>query len=86
MKYSVDLEPRQYAVLCGDALLLSASGRYEVWFAMPVSGAWRLHASEPEAAEMREVFRIRGMARAMESIDTALAAPHKRGARPVRPE
>ena len=86
MKYSVDLDERQYAVLCGDALLLSANGRYEVWFAMPVSGTWRLRAGEPEAAEMREVFRIRGMADAMASIDTALAAPHKRGARPVRPE
>ena len=86
MKYSVDLDERQYAVLCGDALLLSANGRYEVWFGMPVSGAWRLRASEPEAVEMREVFRIRGMADAMASIDTALAAPHKHGARPVRPE
>ena len=53
---------------------------------MPVSGTWRLRAGEPEAAEMREVFRIRGMADAMASIDTALAAPHKRGARSVRPE
>ena len=86
MKYSVDLEQRQYAVLCGDALLLSANGRYEVWFAMPVSGTWRLRAGETEAAEMREVFRIRGMADAMASIDTALAAPHRRGASPARPD
>ena len=86
MKYAVDLGERQYAVLCGDAVLLSANGRHEVWFAMLVSGAWRLRASEPEAAEMREVFRIRGMADGMASIDTALAAPHKRGARPMRPE
>ena len=86
MKYSVDLDDRQYAVLCGDALLLSANGRYEVWLGTPVSGAWRLRASELEAAEMREVFRIRGMVDGMASIDMALAAPHKHGARPVRPE
>ena len=84
MKYSVDLDERQYAMLCGDAVLLSANGRHEVWSAQSVSGRWRLSATEPEAAEMRDVFRIRGMADAVATIDRALAAPRERGARPVR--
>lgn len=86
MKYSVELDERQYAMLCSDAVLLSVNGRHEVWSAMPVlSGRWRVHAGEPEAAEMRDVFRIRGMADAVAMIDRALAAPRERGARPLRP-
>ena len=84
MKYSVDLDERQYAMLCGDAVLLSANGRHEVWSALPVSGRWRLCAGEPEATEMRDVFRIRGMADAVATIDKALATPRDRGARLVR--
>jgi len=81
MLYSVDLDERQYAMLCGDAILLSASGRHEVWSAVSVSGGWRLRADEPEAAEMREIFHIRGMADAVATIDKALAKPGARGAR-----
>ena len=84
MKYSVDLDERQYGMLCGDAVLLSAKGRHEVWSAQPVSGRWRLSATEPEAAEIRDVFRIRGMAEAVATIDKALAVPRERGARPLR--
>ena len=84
MKYSVELDEQQYGMLCGDAVLLSANGRHEVWSAQPVSGRWRLSATEPAAGEIRDVFRIRGMADAVATIDKALAAPRERGARRVR--
>ena len=78
MMYSVHLDERQYAMLCADAVLLSANGRHEVWSALPVSGRWLLRATEPEAVEMRDVFRIRGMTYAVVTIDRALAAPRDR--------
>lgn len=81
MKYSLDLDNRQYAVLCGDAVLLSPNGRCDVWSARAVSGRWVLDATEPEVAEMRDVFRIRGMADAVLLIDRAIAAVRSRGAR-----
>jgi hypothetical protein len=84
MKFSVELDEQQYGMLCSDAVLLSANGRHEVWSAQPVSGRWRLSASESAAGEIRDVFRIRGMADAMATIDKALAAPRERGARPAR--
>ena len=77
MKYAVDLDERQYAMLCGDVSLLSAGGRKDVWSALPVCGRWRLRPGEPEAAEMRTLFLIRGMADAAATIDEAvLAARH----------
>ena len=47
-------------MLCGDVSLLSAGGRKDVWSALPVCGRWRLRPGEPEAAEMRSLFLIRG--------------------------
>jgi len=77
MNYAVDLDERQYAMLCGDASLLSAGGRKDVWSALPVCGRWRLLPGEPEALEMRTLFLIRGMADAAAIIDKAvLAAGH----------
>jgi hypothetical protein len=77
MKYAVDLDERQYAMLCGDVSLLSAGGRKDVWSALLVSGRWQLRPGEPEAAEMRTLFLIRGMANAAAIIDKAvLAARH----------
>ena len=77
MNYAVDLDERQYAMLCGDVSLLSAGGRKDVWSALLVCGRWRLLPGEPEAAEMRTLFLIRGMADAAAIIDTAiLAAGH----------
>ena len=81
MRYELDLDERQYAMLCGDAILLSASGRCDVWSARSVSGRWRLGAGERQATEMREIFRIRGMTDAVAKIDTALALPRERGTR-----
>ena len=62
MNYAVDLDEQQYAMLCGDVSLLSAGGRKDVWSALPVCGRWRLLPGELEAAEMRTLFLIRGMA------------------------
>jgi hypothetical protein len=77
MNYAVDLNEQQYAMLCGDVSLLSAGGRKDVWSALPVGGRWRLRPGEPEAAEMRILFLIRGMADAAAIIDKAsLAARH----------
>lgn len=77
MNYAVDLDEQQYAMLCGDVSLLSAGGRKDVWSALPVCGRWRLLPGEPEAAEMRTLFLIRGMADAAAIIDKAvLAAGH----------
>jgi hypothetical protein len=77
MNYAVDLDEQQYAMLCGDASLLSAGGRRDVWSALPVCGRWRLRPGEPEAAEMKTLFLIRGMAEAAAIIDKAvLAAQH----------
>ena len=82
MHYAVDLDDRQYAMLCGDASLLSAGGRKDVWSALPVCGRWRLRPGEPEAAEMRTLFLIRGMADAVAIIDKAvLAARHNPASR-----
>jgi hypothetical protein len=85
MKYSVDLDERQYAMLCGDAVLLSTRVRHEVWSARSVAGRWLLRAGEPEATEMRDIFRIRGMVDAVATIERALAMPRDRGARRPRP-
>jgi hypothetical protein len=74
MNYAVDLDEQQYAMLCGDASLLSAGGRKDVWSALPVCGRWRLLPGEPEAAEMRSLFLIRGMADAAAIIDKAVLA------------
>ena len=80
MNYAVDLDEQQYAMLCGDVSLLSAGGRKDVWSALPVCGRWRLLPGEPEAAEMRTLFLIRGMADAAAIIDKALlAARHNPG-------
>ena len=77
MHYAVDLDEQQYAMLCGDVSLLSAGGRKDVWSAVPVCGRWQLRLGEQEAAEMRTVFLIRGMADAAAIIDKAiLAAGH----------
>ena len=77
MNYTVDFDEQQYAMLCGDVSLLSAGGRKDVWSALPVCGRWRLRPGEPEAAEMRTLFLIRGMAAAAAIIDKAvLAARH----------
>ena len=84
MKYSVDLDERQYAMLCGDAILLSTRVRHEVWSARPVAGRWLLRASETDAVEMRDVFRIRGMVDAVATIERALAMPRDRGSRRQR--
>jgi len=84
MKYSLDLDERQYALLCGDVALLSARGRHELWSAQAVSGRWRLRASEAEAAEMRDLFRIRGMLDAVAKVERALAIPRELGARRPR--
>jgi hypothetical protein len=65
-------------VLSGDVLLLSRNARSEVWSARPVSGRWRLHANEPEAAEIRDLLRIRGKFDAVAAIEAGLAAPRKR--------
>lgn len=74
MNYAVDLDEQQYAMLCGDVSLLSAGGRRDVWSALPVCGRWRLLPGEPEAAEMRTLFLIRGMADAAAIIDKAVLA------------
>jgi hypothetical protein len=77
MNSTVDLDEQQYAMLCGDVSLLSAAGRKDVWSALPVCGRWRLRPGEAEAAEMRILFLIRGMADAAAIIDKAvLAARH----------
>jgi hypothetical protein len=77
MNYAVDLDEQQYAMLCGDVSLLSAGGRKDLWSALPVCGRWRLRPGEPEAAEMRTLFLIRGMVDAAAIIDKAvLAARH----------
>ena len=82
MNYAVDLDEQQYAMLCGDVSLLSAGGRKDVWSALPVCGRWRLLPAEPEAAEMRTLFLIRGMADAAAIIDKAvLAARHNPASR-----
>ena len=82
MNYAVDLDEQQYAMLCGDASLLSAGGRKDVWSALPVCGRWRLLPGELEAAEMRTLFLIRGMADAAAIIDKAvLAARHNPASR-----
>jgi hypothetical protein len=82
MNYAVDLDDQQYAMLCGDVSLLSAGGRKDVWSALLVCGRWRLRLGEPEAAEMRSLFLIRGMAAAAAIIDKAvLAARHNPGTR-----
>ena len=48
-----------------------------MWSALLVCGRWRLRPGEPEAAEMRTLFLIRGMADAAATIDKAvLAARH----------
>ena len=81
MKYSVDLDEQQYAMLCGDVVLLSRKGRHEVWSAQSIAGRWLLRAALSEATEMRDIFRIRGMVDAVATIDRALAVPRDRGSR-----
>ena len=82
MNCAVDLDDQQYAMLCGDVCLLSAGGRKDVWSALPVCGRWRLRPGEPEAAEMRTLFLIRGMADAAAIIDNALLAARHNPASP----
>jgi len=53
MRYSLDLDERQYAMLCSDSLLLSVSTRHDVWSAQPMSGRWRLGAGDREGWRSR---------------------------------